>query len=243
MITIINVYMIRNKINNKVYIGISQEVNIRLYRHKWLLENNKHPNIKLQNAWNKYGNINFEFTTIATLLSNERDKALDAEAYLINYYDSYHTGYNMSQGYDGSTKIIITEERKLKLSKASKGNQHRKGYKDSEWHKQRISETHKGKILSDETKHKISQSKKGKFTGEDNHFYGKHHTEETKDKIREKLGKRVKCIETSHIYNSSVECAKLNNIDRSNLSTCCRKNSLLDIPKYKCKGFTYIYVI
>lgn len=39
--------------------------------------------------------------------------------------------------------------------------------------------------LSDETKRKISQSRIGKYTGENNPWYGKHPSEETKRKMRE----------------------------------------------------------
>ena len=38
-----------------------------------------------------------------------------------------------------------------------------------------------GKISSDEKKRKISES----MSGEKNHFYGRHHSEETKQKMRE----------------------------------------------------------
>jgi len=41
-----------------------------------------------------------------------------------------------------------------------------------------------GKKHSEETKRKISKNRKGKCVGKDNYFYGKHHTEETKEKMR-----------------------------------------------------------
>lgn len=44
-------------------------------------------------------------------------------------------------------------------------------------------------ILSEETRKKISDSKKGKCAGADNSFYGKKHTEATRQKLRDiKLG-------------------------------------------------------
>lgn len=46
----------------------------------------------------------------------------------------------------------------------------------------------KGKERSEETKQKISESKKGKCTGEENHFYGKHHTKESIEKAN--VGRR-----------------------------------------------------
>jgi group I intron endonuclease len=43
----------------------------------------------------------------------------------------------------------------------------------------------KHSTLSEETKIKISESRKGKYAGENNPFYGKKHTDETKRKMRE----------------------------------------------------------
>lgn len=58
--------------------------------------------------------------------------------------------------------------------------------------KENLSEAHKGennpmygKHHTEETKNKISEAKKGKYCGENNHNYGKHHSEETKQKISE----------------------------------------------------------
>jgi hypothetical protein len=44
----------------------------------------------------------------------------------------------------------------------------------------------KGVIRSEETKRKQSENKKGKFTGENNPFYGKTHSDETKEILRQK---------------------------------------------------------
>lgn len=69
--------------------------------------------------------------------------------------------------------------------------------------RKKISESNKGKILSETTKEKISKAKKGKkrtieeiekmkkiFSGENNGMYGKKHTEEAKRKMREAWKKR-----------------------------------------------------
>ena len=42
-----------------------------------------------------------------------------------------------------------------------------------------------GDVVSEETKRKISEAHKGKHNGTNHHFYGKHHTEETKKKMSE----------------------------------------------------------
>jgi group I intron endonuclease len=55
------IYQIRNLINNKLYIGSSQVISKRWELHKCSLKTNKHHNIHLQRAYNKYGKDNFVF--------------------------------------------------------------------------------------------------------------------------------------------------------------------------------------
>jgi len=68
----------------------------------------------------------------------------------------------------------------------------------TEEHKRKISQAMKGHTVSKETRKKLSIARKGKYKKEENSFYGKHHTEETKQalkeqqlKIREKSSKRM----------------------------------------------------
>ena len=58
------IYIILNKINNKYQVGSSVKLNNRNGQHWSLLRCNKHGNPKLQNAWNKYGEENFEFHVV-----------------------------------------------------------------------------------------------------------------------------------------------------------------------------------
>lgn len=60
----VGIYQIHNLINNKIYIGSSTDVKQRLRWHKSKLRLNKHNNIHLQNAYNKYGDKNFIFKPI-----------------------------------------------------------------------------------------------------------------------------------------------------------------------------------
>ena len=70
-----------------------------------------------------------------------------------------------------------SEETKRKMSKSQKGR------KPTEESKRRMRENHahywKGKTMTPEHREKMSLARKG----EKNHFYGKHHSEETKRKI------------------------------------------------------------
>ena len=56
---ICGIYMIRNKINDKIYIGQSIHVNARLEDHKNKLNKHEHVNRHLQFAWDKYSESNF----------------------------------------------------------------------------------------------------------------------------------------------------------------------------------------
>jgi len=58
------IYAIKNKINDKMYIGQSICIEKRFIRHKCNLKNKKHKNIHLQNSYNKYGIENFEYIII-----------------------------------------------------------------------------------------------------------------------------------------------------------------------------------
>ena len=55
------IYKIINKVNGKYYVGSTKDFNKRWLDHKSALIGNRHPNDKLQRAWNKYGQDKFEF--------------------------------------------------------------------------------------------------------------------------------------------------------------------------------------
>ena len=58
------IYVITNKINNKVYIGQSIDIRVRWWGHRCELNRNSHYNKHLQGAWNKYGEDNFDFSVL-----------------------------------------------------------------------------------------------------------------------------------------------------------------------------------
>lgn len=164
---IIGIYKITCLVNNKIYIGSSNNIYKRWNEHIWELNNYKHDNKHLQDAWNKYGKENFIFEVIEEC---SKDTKLEREQY---YMDLYKT-YNRDIGFNISRNALAPME----------------GRKHSEETKQHFSEIRKGKNigknnpmygkrLSKETKQKISKASKGKNNG----FYGKHHTEKTKQKI------------------------------------------------------------
>ena len=72
-----------------------------------ILKKNYHHNIHLQNAWNKYGEENFEFSIIEECHMDQLDQR---EIYWISKLNSYEDGYNLTSGggnTDAFSKSVI----------------------------------------------------------------------------------------------------------------------------------------
>lgn len=162
------VYQIVNVINCKRYVGSSVNVDERWKVHLRCLRKGIHVSSKLQRAWNKYGEDNFFFIILEYCDVSERNYI---EQYWINDLDSYHNGYNCVPKVGSPANSVPWNYRKRLTKK----------------HKQNLSIAHKGKIFTKERNQRISESLKG----ENNHFFGKKHSIETKEKMRKaKLGKK-----------------------------------------------------
>lgn len=101
------IYKIENIITNECYIGQSKDIFVRIGQHKSLLKHNKHTYrdgqlTRLQKAWNKYGEENFEFSILYFCPIEELN---EQEIYWINYYQCnyyrYGKGYNATDGGEG----------------------------------------------------------------------------------------------------------------------------------------------
>lgn len=95
-----SVYKITNKINGKMYIGCtSQGIKKRFKEHLYSHKKNRN-NQYLYRAFRKYGPENFK---ISLLIEAETyEKMLSAEIKYIKKYDTYHNGYNMTLGGEGT---------------------------------------------------------------------------------------------------------------------------------------------
>lgn len=99
------IYIIKNKLNGKVYIGQTiQNPKDRWYRHcaKSNISKNE-ANMHIKRAILKYGKENFSFEVIETCLKEQLN---EREIYWINYYDSYNKGYNNTLGGSSGTKPL-----------------------------------------------------------------------------------------------------------------------------------------
>ncbi len=163
------IYQIRNKINNKRYVGSSNNIEFRWRKHISFLTRNKHPNKHLQGAWNKYGKDSFEFTV---LLICVEDELLDQEQTCLDVKSEY----NISKL---AGKVEMTNELKAKLSDIAKRNACWIGRECSEETRRKMSKSRKGHICTEETRKKISMAQIGITKP------GHIRTEETRKKISE----------------------------------------------------------
>lgn len=110
------VYIHKNKLNGKIYVGItSQSVNQR-----WRNGTNYYGNEYFNRSIKKYGWDNFEHLVLFDGLTKE--EAENKEIELIRHYDSTNRdkGYNIENG--GNTIGKHSEETKIKISKSQKGS-------------------------------------------------------------------------------------------------------------------------
>lgn len=165
------VYIIKNLINGKSYIGSSQNIKNRWAQHKSSLRHNKSTNIILQQAWNKYGEENFTFELVEDI--KNIDIIFEKEQ---NWIDKYKPEYNISPT-AGSPRGYKHTEKALQCLKAR--------HPTLEW-RQEHSIRMTGKMNPMWGRKRPDLSKRNANThlfGEKNHFWGKQHTEETKMKI------------------------------------------------------------
>ena len=171
------IYIIKNTLNNKVYIGSAVNIDKRFSVHKSRLNKNDHHSKHLQNSWNKYGSYNFTFQILEIV--SDKNRLIEVEQSWIDIFKSYESnnGYNICKIAGSVLGNKHSDESKLKMSEKKIG-------KDT-WNKGKTN------IYSDETKLKMSEKKIGTKW-----MVGKKATDEAKEKMRiAKLGKKAS-IET-----------------------------------------------
>lgn len=115
------IYCIYNTINHKYYIGSSINIKRRLSEHCWLLNNNKHNNIILQRAWNKYGVENFEYLILNGTCTNTVE-LLEIEQSLL---DTLKPEYNILKSTSNTRHgIKNSKETSARISKRNRGHKY-----------------------------------------------------------------------------------------------------------------------
>lgn len=151
------VYIIKNNINDKKYIGCTHNIQQRIKQHMRYLKGGYHHNRNLQLDYDNFDDIELTFDILFE--SADEEEAYIKEEELISKYDSINKGYNLALG-----------------------GKYNKGYIQSEYAKKVASEVHSkkvghlnsfyGKKHSEESKRKMSE----KLTGRKGHS----HSEEYK---------------------------------------------------------------
>ena len=115
----LGVYKIENKLNNKVYIGESNDIERRWLEHIEELNNNSHHSYKLQNDWNTYGEENFTFKILEEIEKIKGSsyktnmQLIYVEGKYIDQYDSITNGYNIENTIEeilNGKKVIVREK-------------------------------------------------------------------------------------------------------------------------------------
>lgn len=212
------VYKYTNKINDKVYIGITTRSLEE--RHKDHVQSEINTNNAFHKALKKYGVKNFDLQVIDTAETLEELK--EKEKRWIQKCNSWvhaknSNGYNVTLGGDGVF-----------------GLSGEKAY----WY---------GKSRSDETRKKISVGRIGKYTGENsywygkgylvsganNHNYGKPLSQEVKDEhskvmkgryagAKNPRAKSIICITTGETFEYVKQASEKYGINKADISRCCK---------------------
>lgn len=251
------IYIIKNLVNNKVYIGQSVDVKSRLQHHRSELRHNRHANSYLQNSWNKYGEENFEFSVLELC---DEDQLDELERRYIKEYDAMDRDYGYNRESGGSLNKHPSEEVRKQMSERMKGKYvgeknpwYGKHREIPMWHRELLSKMFSGSgnpMYGVHREHTEEENRRAseRMKGEGNPFYGKHHTEETRRIISEKAKgrkfsdemilkmkrgqtKRVRCINNGMEFDAISFAAKwAGNTAPESISRVCK-------GKQKTAGF------
>ena len=121
------IYMIKNNLNGKCYIGQSVKLRSRLKDHMRNAKNGK-LDLPIYRAINKYGFHNFTVDILESFIPDPNTSNLELiqmldklEIEYIEKYNAYTEGYNCTKGGDfGVLGLKMTEDQKKKVSENSK---------------------------------------------------------------------------------------------------------------------------
>lgn len=184
------IYKIENKINHRVYIGLTSDFRKRRNKHRSELSKGMHSNPNLQSDYDYYGKDVFLFSVIENC-SEEDGK--DIEDYWIEYFGGIESNlvYNC-QNNKQQNKLMVEHQNAKKIGRSMS-----ESFKSMMRDKMIVNNPMRGKHHTDVTRKKLSESHLGEKnhmygkTGEKSPNYGRKHSKQAKEKCRlANLGKR-----------------------------------------------------
>lgn len=204
------VYMHINKTNGKAYVGLTS----MKPEERWREGKGYNKGTYFRNAIDKYGWDNFEHKIIKENLSK------DEASYWERHYISFYNLTNGQYGYN-----------------ISSGGEHG-GHPQTEETRKKISENHGGFDGKKHTEETLKKMRKAK-SGENHPNYGKHLSDESKDKLRSAAlrnrGRLFFCIELNRIFDNLNEACEVTTCNKGSIVLCCQGK------QGQCKGYHWEY--
>ena len=191
------IYLHRNKINGKVYIGQTCQKPEKRWNYGYGYKNCP----RFYSAIVSYGWSNFEHIILENNLTS--DEANEKEQYYIKKYNSQNPdlGYNLTEGGSSLSEYWKTPEHRELQS------QNKKLYFKEHPDKKIENDMHLKEIAQKSAKIR-SEKMKENYANQGGLFH-----------LNESRKKRIKCIETNEIFTSLSEASKKYNISVGNISS------------------------
>lgn len=226
------VYKLICTANKRFYIGSAADFSQRKTRHLRDLRAGTHINIFLQRTFDKYGEDAFKWKLINV---NTLAEARALEQHYIDKHSQSKRCMNIGKSASGGDNLTrhpnkkaivkrIAKTLRAKVAALSEAERKEKwgqsGALNGMYGKTHTKEarakirkanlgrtpTNKGVPMSEEQRRKVSESRKGKCVGEDNPFFGKHHSTKTKRLLARKA--KARCLAPDFVHHQArrVKC-------------------------------------
>lgn len=212
------IYKLTNRINGKGYVGVTNNYEKRMREHSYASND-----YAISRAIRKHGWDSFNHEIIAQTECHVNAYRVLEPKYIAEH-DTKDSGYNLTDGGEGTLGYSPSSDARNKMSEAKKGKTL------SEDHKRKISESNMGRKVHDETKQKISAKLKG-----NKNFEGKSHSNCTKSILSKQKAKTWDVVDPdgNHITVTNMRKFCLdNNLHHSAMSR------VMSGKQKKHKGYT-----
>lgn len=208
------IYRIVNTNNEKCYIGKSEDIGSRIRNHIRTLRGGYNKNKHLQNAYSHYDRGTFYVEILETL--DQDEDINEREKYWIKQFNSSDRefGYNRTLGGDGGNGYVqcMTDEEIVEHNR--KMSEIRTGKNNPLYGKHMYTNGISIKYISDDEIDEyesngwhpgapdyVKEIEREANLGEKNGFWGKKHSQETKEKISKSRSGELNCNYGKHIYH------------------------------------------